>query len=175
MQDTYLTARLSLSKLSLKDTAFITELVNTPEWIKFIGERNVHSTEEANAYVQKIMDSPNISYWVVKLRDSEEAIGIITFIKRDHLAHYDIGFAFLPHYTGYGYACEAAKAILADAIKEPGHTHILATTIKENHNSIRLLERLGLMFERETEDGNETLLLYSATREKLVSQLANPA
>src|ERR1700712_4843826 len=95
MQNNYYTKRLILNELSLNDKAFITELLNTPEWIKFIGDRNIRTKENAREYIQKIMVNPNIKYWVVKLQDEKTSIGIITFIKRDYLEYNDIGFAFL--------------------------------------------------------------------------------
>ena len=58
MQTNYTTARLLLDELKLHDAEFIMELVNTPEWIKFIEERNINSKEEAITYIQKIIDNP---------------------------------------------------------------------------------------------------------------------
>ena len=161
MQHSYNTARLSLNKLTLSDAAFINELLNTPEWIQFIGNRNINGDNEAVEYIRKIMDNPNISYWVVTLNVTKMSIGIITFIKRTYLAHHDIGFAFLSKYTQKGYAYEAALTILNNAIEEAKHSHILATTVKENYNSIKLLEKLGLRFTNEIEFEGETLLVYS--------------
>ncbi len=159
MQGHYTTSRLSLNTVTLADIEFITELVNTPEWIKFIGDRNVHSHQEATEYIQRIIDNRNINYWVITIKGTQVPIGIITFIKRDYLDHHDIGFALLARHTRLGYAYEAASAVLAEALKE--HSTVVATTIKENNNSIQLLEKLGLKFERETVKENEAILLYS--------------
>ena len=46
------TERLILREFDLDDAAFIVELLNTPGWIKFIGNKNVNSPEEAKAYLQ---------------------------------------------------------------------------------------------------------------------------
>lgn len=167
MQSNYQTSRLILNELNLNDNVFIKELVNSPEWIKFIGNRNINTEEEANAYIQKIIDDQNVNYWVVRLKGNSIAIGIITFIKRDYLDHHDIGFAFLPEYSKNGYALEASKAVLNDVAKDSFHTHILATTVKENVNSIRLLEKHGFRFDTEIQQKNDSLLLYSASTDKL--------
>jgi [ribosomal protein S5]-alanine N-acetyltransferase len=159
MQNNYCTSRLLLSELNLNDSEFIRELVNSPEWIKFIGERNVGSEEEGLKYVQKIIGNPNVNYWIVRLQEGEIPIGIITLIKRDYLDHPDIGFAFLAKYTKNGYAYEAASVVLNDMLKKTDH--VLATTMRENTSSIKLLEKLGFRFEKEIKNGNELLLLYS--------------
>ena len=163
MEIKYKTERLILNALCLTDTEFISELVNTQEWIKFIGDRNIRTKEDAKNYVQRIIDNPNINYWVVKLKNDNLSIGIITFIKRDYLEYHDIGFAFLPKYAKNGYAFEATKTVLNDAINKKNHRQILATTITENINSITLLKKLGLNFEKEIEVGKDLLMIYSVT------------
>lgn len=166
MQVNYKTERLLLNKLSIADMEFIRELVNTQEWIAFIGDRSIHTIEDAKKYVQKIIDNPNITYWVVKLKNEALSIGIITFIKRDYLASHDIGFAFLPEYAKKGYAFEAAASVLNDAIISDKHRQILATTMRENTNSINLLNKLGLRFEKEIQVGKDVLLIYAITADK---------
>jgi ribosomal-protein-alanine N-acetyltransferase len=162
MQNNYRTPRLLIDQLTRGDAGFILELVNTAEWLKFIGERNVGSIKEAIKYIQKIIDNPHTNYWVVKKQEQQIPIGIVTFIKRSYLDHYDIGFAFLPGHCKQGYAYEATTAIVKD-LKDSVHTKILATTVKENVNSMKLLKKLGFRFIREMEHETEILLVYSVT------------
>ena len=166
MQSNYFTERVILEELSLNDVSFIKELVNTPEWIKFIGDRNIQTPDDAKMYIGKIIKNPNINYWVVKLKGQNIRIGIITFIKRDYLEYYDIGFAFLPEYFKKGYAYEATIPVLNDAVINHQHHQILATTIKENTNSLKLLEKLGFRYEKQIENGKDLLLVYSVGNEK---------
>jgi len=167
MQKNYTTGRLILNELNIADIDFIFELVNTAEWKKFIGERNINNKEDALAYTQKLIDNANISYWVVKLKENQLPIGVITIIKRDYLPHRDIGFAFLPAYGKKGYATEAANIILNDLVTDDNCTSVLATTIPENTNSIQLLEKLGLGFSEQITHDGETLLLYAAAADKI--------
>jgi len=161
------TNRLLIEPLTLNDSDFILELVNTDGWIKFIGNRNVTLKTEATAYIQKIIDSPNTAYWVVKVKDNQITIGIITLIKRDYLEHHDIGFAFLPRFANNGYAYEATNTVLNNVIRSYNLRYILATTVPENKNSIRLLEKLGLHFEREIKSNKEKSYIYGASTDKL--------
>jgi [ribosomal protein S5]-alanine N-acetyltransferase len=161
MQSNYITDRLVLTPLSLADSDFIYNLVNTPEWIKFIGDRNIKTQADANIYVEKIINNPKVNYWVVQLISTKISIGIITFIKRDYLEFHDIGFAFLPQYTKMGYAFEASKVVLYDSINNNNHQQILATTVKENTHSINLLQKLGFCFNKEIKNGNDLLSVYS--------------
>jgi [ribosomal protein S5]-alanine N-acetyltransferase len=154
------TLRLSLQPLSLKDAAFILELVNTQGWLQFIGNRNISNEDESLHYIQKIMDNNQIQYWVVRLNENSIPIGIVTFIKRDYLAYPDIGFALLPQFGNNGYAQEATSAVLNELKKENTHPKILATTIQNNVRSIQLLTKLGFHFEKIIQQGETELCLY---------------
>ena len=160
MNTNYKTERLTLRELTAADNQFIFELVNTPGWIKFIGDRNVKTSEDADNYIQKIISNPNISYRVATLPDNQTAVGIVTFIKRDYLDHPDIGFAFLPAYSKQGYAFEATKEVLNHLLNQQEHSTILATTIPENSSSIQLLKKLGLSFSKQITHEGELLHVY---------------
>ena len=166
---TITTERLFLEPLSESDDNFIMELLNTEGWIKYIGNRNINSKEDAIAYIQRINDNTNITYWTTKLKDTKIAIGLVTLIKRDYLEHNDIGFAFLPNYSNKGYAVEATKAVLSYLVEEKSISHIFAVILPENTGSIKLIEKLGLRFEKVVEIENEVLSVYKATAEQMIS------
>jgi ribosomal-protein-alanine N-acetyltransferase len=163
MQKKYLTSRLVLRPVNLHDAAFILELLNTKGWIQFIGDRKVNTTEDSRNYIQKIMANPHTLYWVARLEREHTSVGIISFIKRSYLEHWDIGFAFLPAFFGKGYARESAEKILQEMLKNPQHATILATTKVDNQSSIHLIEKIGFHFKKEMENETERLLLYSIT------------
>lgn len=164
-------SRLTIQPLAAADNAFIFELVNSPGWKQFIGERHVHTLEDADAYIQKILHDPKVQYWVVRSRELQEPVGVVTLIKRDYLDHHDIGFAFLPQQSRQGFAFEASVAVLQYLLPNYTSTHILATTLPDNVNSIGLLEKLGLRFDREIQPGNEPLLLFAAEKAQLSQHL----
>ncbi len=165
---TLTTERLFIRPLTIEDARFILGLVNTDGWIRFIGDRKIHTELEAVGYIQKILGSQNVSYWVVSLRDHPhpqqpgpgQKMGVVTFIRRDYLRYPDIGFAFLPAFSRKGYAFEATRNVLRKLIHDRGLTHIHAITMPENTRSVSLLARLGLIFERQMQVEEETIYLY---------------
>ena len=161
MQTEMTTQRLVLNIITEDDDDFMRSLVNTEGWLKFIGDRKVHSKQDAIDYIKRIKNTPNLFYWVVRLKDTPTPLGIISFLKRSYLEHFDIGFAFLPEYKGCGYAYEGAEKVLAIASQKGEYSPILATTIPQNIASIKLLNKLGLHFEREIEVENMKLHVYS--------------
>ena len=142
------TARLDLREFTLDDTAFIIELLNSPSWLAYIGDRGVRDEAQAQQYLQ---NGPMRSYaqngfglWRVSLRESGLPIGMCGLIKRAGLSQPDIGFAYLPAYEGKGYGSEAAQAVLADASARLALPEVLAITMASNPRSIQLLVRLGM-------------------------------
>ncbi|BDD06990.1 GNAT family N-acetyltransferase [Aureibacter tunicatorum] len=146
------TQRFCLEELSESDFEFVYELVNTAGWIEFIGDKGVRSFEDAREYAKKMSDAPNIEWWNIKMVDTGCLAGVITFIKRDFLDHYDIGFALLPEFEGKGIAFEASKLVMDQAFGSGEHDVILGRTMKKNSKSINLLEKLGLKLLKESED-----------------------
>lgn len=153
--------RFLLDLVSEHDHGFILTLVNTKGWLQFIGDRNVHSTNDSIDFIERIKSTPDLFYWLVKLKDNNTPIGIISFLKRSYLDHFDIGFAFLPDFNGHGYAFEAAQKVLSVVSKNAEYSPILATTVPQNVRSIKLLRKLGLHFKNEVEVQNEKLHVYT--------------
>ncbi len=155
------TERLNIKPLALNDDEFMMELMNSAGWIKFIGDRNIHTQTDAANYIQKIQKNENYTCLVFTIKETETPIGIVTIIKRDNLEHHDIGFALLPQYGKLGYSLEASKKVLDELLISKTHTKILAITVKENDKSISLLEKLGLNFIEEKTEDDEVMLVYS--------------
>ena len=146
------TERLDLRQLREGDADFIFRLLNDPSWLRYIGDRGVRSVEDARRY---IVDGPVAMYvklgfglFLVERRSDGVAMGLCGLLKRDGLDDVDIGFAFFPEFGGQGYALEAARATLDYGVARHGLHRIVAITSQENVASIRLLEKLGLSFER---------------------------
>ncbi len=161
-----ITQRLIISHFSAQDAPFIFELLNMPEWIQFIGDRNIKTLADAEHYiVAKLMPSyatNGFGFYLVKLKDGETPIGMCGLVKRDSLENEDIGFAFLTNFTGKGYAFEAATATLLHAKEDLKLGKISAITVPNNINSIRLLEKIGLGFQKNIKlaDDAEELMLF---------------
>jgi RimJ/RimL family protein N-acetyltransferase len=146
------TERLILRRLESGDAAFILELLNEPAWLRFIGDKHVHDLAAARAYIEKgpmeMYARLGFGLYRVELKEGGTPIGLCGLIRRDTLPDADIGFAFLARHHGKGYGRESAAAVLEQGRREFGLTRILAITSPDNHASIRLLEKLGFVFER---------------------------
>jgi len=161
------TDRLQLREARLTDKQFIFELLNSPKWIKYIGDRNIKTIDDAANYIDEklIQNYQHIGYgfFVMILKEISSPIGICGFAKRDYLDSPDIGFALLPGFERKGYTHEVALATLKYGQKNLDFTRILAITSKDNIASQKLLEKLNFEFDSfisEPSSGEE-ISLYS--------------
>ncbi|HEX9827858.1 MAG TPA: GNAT family N-acetyltransferase [Flavobacteriaceae bacterium] len=164
------TNRLLISKITLKDAKFFLELVNSPHWLKYIGDRHLKTVKDSKTYLQNgtIKSYADFGFGFYKLQYKKEGnkpIGVCGLIKRKQLDDVDIGFALLPEYEGKGFGHEASVTILKLAKETFNLKKVVAITQPNNTSSIKLLEKLGLSFEKSVkpfEDGEE-LLLFAKT------------
>lgn len=156
--------------MTADDAGFILKLVNEPSFLRFIGDKGVRNEADAVNYIQT---GPVSSYerfgfglYLVELKEDGIPIGMCGLVKRDSLPDVDVGFAFLPAFWSKGYAFEAATAVKAYGKDVLGIDRLLAITNPDNESSIRLLEKIGLKFERMirmSEDSSELKLFASET------------
>lgn len=162
MKEILSTDRLTLSEWELKDAEFLVKLVNTPEWLEHIGDRNIHSIEDAKAYIKKLQQpyrSYGHGFYAVRLKKGKGLIGLCGIIKRPGLDDPDLGFALMPDFVGEGYMYEISKAMLRHAYVRLGLSRIVAITSKKNQRGINLLERLGMKYEKDIQLPNDPELL----------------
>jgi RimJ/RimL family protein N-acetyltransferase len=146
------TEGLNLRQITTGDAVFILGLLNEPSFLRNIGDKGVRTVDDS---IQYIVNGPLESYgrlgfglWLVELKDSKVPIGICGLVKRDALPDVDIGYAFLPRFWSMGYAYESASAVMSYAMNVLGLKRLLAITSHDNAGSIKVLEKLGLKFDR---------------------------
>ena len=160
------TERLYLRKfIPEEDAAFFVELVNSPKWLRFIGDRNIHTEEAA---IKSLTERALKSYeehgyggYVIIEKTSGQKVGNAGLYRRPIFEHADVGYALLPQFEGKGYAFEAAQGVVQFA-RGLKMKHIYGITVAYHTRSVHLLEKLGLKFERvfRMEGDPEELSLY---------------
>ena len=140
--------RLKLRPTSVEDASLILQLLNTPKWLRFVGDRNVHNEKEAKEYIRKRM-LPQLeklgysNYTIIRKSDGSK-LGCCGLYDRKGLEGVDIGFALLPEHEKQGYALEASKEMMRAAREEFGISKIKGITSKDHYASQKLLEKLGM-------------------------------
>jgi [ribosomal protein S5]-alanine N-acetyltransferase len=135
------------------DQRFVIELLNDPDWIANIGQRNVSTREQAEAYLRDgprgMCERLGFGLYLVERLVDDVPVGMCGLIKRETLPDVDIGYAFLPAARGQGFAREAARAVLQWARQQLQLARVVAIVTPGNRPSLGLLEELGFSDEGE--------------------------
>ncbi len=159
--------RLRLRPLTVEDAGFVHMLYNDPSFLHHIGDRGVRSVADAESY---IVNGPLAMYarlgfglLLIERRSDGVALGICGLLKREGLDDPDLGFALLPTHWGQGYAVEAAARVLRFGRETLGLARVVAITTERNLSSARVLEKIGMRFERmiDIPGDDETLRLFA--------------
>ncbi len=162
------TERLSLREVSEADAAFVLELLNDADFKRNIADRGVRTLDEARRYIsERFAESyrrHGFGLWLVETKDGRAPAGVCGLVKREELPGLDIGYAFLPAFRSKGYARESASAVLRHARDVLGLGRLYAIVNPDNAGSIRVLEKLGMRFERmfRLSDEGPEIKLFSA-------------
>jgi len=163
---TFETERLKMKIADLDDADFFLELYNLPSFIKHIGDRNLRTKEDAEKYIKErfLPHIEKLGYgnYVVINKELNKKIGAVGVFVRDGIEVPDIGFSFFPDFEGKGFAYESASKLKELVAENFGLTKISAMTSDENLSSQKLIERLGLKFQKYVifPDDNEELRYY---------------
>lgn len=153
------TKNLILRLPEVTDAALVFKLFNQQDCLKYIGDKNVKNVKDAESYITEKFLSHYKVYgfclYIVCQKQSNIAVGICGLIKREELEDIDIGFAILTKYQGKGYVTEAAMAVKNHAFDTLGLKRLVALTDKINHGSSRVLEKIGMTFEKYISLNNE--------------------
>jgi [ribosomal protein S5]-alanine N-acetyltransferase len=137
-----------LREFTSDDADMILDLVNTPSWLAFIGDRNVRTLEDAECF---LLEGPLKSYkengfgaWCIT-DESGRRLGSVGIYVRDILPFPDLGFALLPEAEGKGVAFTASMLAIRVATTDYGIKTLSAITDPRNARSHALLIRLGFL------------------------------
>ncbi len=107
--------------------------------------------QESNAMVERIeraFEENGFGLYAVELSANEEFIGFVGLSVPRFEASFtpcvEIGWRLAQKHWGYGYAPEAAEAVLADGFERVGLKEIVSFTATCNKNSMRVMEKIGM-------------------------------
>jgi ribosomal-protein-alanine N-acetyltransferase len=145
------TERLLLREITLNDKEEMFKLHSTPSVQIYTGEPIVESIEEMEKTIQsRINNYEKYGYgrWATFLKDGMQFVGWAGLAYLPEFDEIDLGYRFLPEYWGLGIATEASRAILTYGFDSLKIKKIIAVALKENKASIRVMEKVGMEFDK---------------------------
>lgn len=152
MLPTLETERLRLRQLSLADEPFILKMGKDPDVMRFITNGETKNAEESKADLKRWIgygDNGKTGIWAAEVKATGAFLGWFCLKSLDDTDEIEIGYRFLKEHWGNGYATEGAKRLLQYGFEELKLERIVAVAIKENLASTRVMEKIGLSYEKE--------------------------
>ncbi len=161
------TPRLRLRPLREDDAEALARIFSDPEVVRYSGGRSPTLSEVADgirSHISTYYRDGRFGLLAVERRDTGEVVGRVGFLttELDEHADAELHYHLCPSAWGNGLATEATRAVLGWATGERGLVRVVAAIHPDNGASIRVAEKCGLRFWKEsTLAGSERFLIYA--------------
>lgn len=172
------TKRLSLRPLTLDALDNLHHLWTAPDVRRYLWDDQVISKERTTEELHKTIDcfaTHGFGLWAVCLLDRTHLIGFCGFVPVDSPQEAELLYGLAAAYWQQGLMTEAATAVLQHGFDNLGLERIVASADVPNVASIRVMEKLGMQFDKqETVNGLE-LVFYSIRRKAFETHASTSA
>ncbi len=157
------TERLLVRETTVQDVDCFYRIYAEPSVTDFMENLFADKDEEiayTESYIEKVYAFYGYGMWTVLEKNSQEVIGRAGISWREGYQLPELGFLIGVPWQSRGYAFEVCRAILHYAKEELEMTKMQALVQPENKPSLGLCEKLGFVYDEETDlDGVKHLVL----------------
>lgn len=162
------TQRLRLRELETNDAQALHPVFSDPEATRFT--LRIHSSlDETREWIEAIRrgyERQGFGPWAVVRRIDHELVGYcgcgMTML--DGAEQCEIGYRIIPSCWGLGYATEAMQATIRYAFERPPFSRLVALIQPANMASIRVAEKSGMIYRRDTTYEGVLMRVYEISR-----------
>ncbi len=151
------TERTYLRELTVRDAASFYRLNLDEEVLRYTGDVAFESINHAKMFLENYDQyaTYGVGRWAVIHKETNDFLGWCGLKFTPKSNEYDIGFRFFKKYWNQGYATETAKACIEYGLHTLQLKTIVGRAMKANIASVKVLEKIGLSYERDFDfDGN---------------------
>ena len=161
------TERLTLRQLVVNDEQEIFTLRSDGEINKYLDRQIANTIDDARNFINKVNENINKNdslYWAITFSDKNILVGTIClFGFSDENDKCEIGYELLTNFQGQGIMKEAAEKVINYAFNTIKVQKIEASLHRDNHSSIKLLDKFLFKQSNELDKANSELLCYHLT------------
>jgi RimJ/RimL family protein N-acetyltransferase len=174
------TPRLAFREMTADDLADMAALLGDPEVMRYYPHPK--GRDEALAWIawnRRLYREHGFGLWLLTLRDTGEFVGDcgLTPQRVDGVTEIEVGYHVRAALQGRGLATEAAAACRDHARDVLGADRLIAIIDPRNRPSQRVAEKLGLVFERDSDNHGRwrsPQRIYAASLRGAASQARSP-
>lgn len=164
------TERLVLRPFCLDDVDALHSLWADREVRRYLFDGEVQARESVVEMVEtSVAGFEEVGYGFFSLRRRQaptDIMGFSGFRPFDEVGVVEMLFAVEPAHWGRGYATEASREVLRYGFEQCDLRRVVATTDTPNQRSVRVLQRLGLFFEKRRERHGLDTVYYAMTADE---------
>lgn len=162
------TARLILRPFAADDLDALAEINRDPQVIRFIGDGAPQSKEKTATRLNEYLEHGRrhaFALWAAIEKTTGEMVGFCGLQFLENTAEVEVGYRLARRVWGMGLATEAAVASLRYGFYELKLDRIVAVIHPENVASQRVVEKIGLTYEKVAHYYGMNLKYYAIARE----------
>ncbi|MGA7916501.1 MAG: GNAT family N-acetyltransferase [Candidatus Acidiferrales bacterium] len=153
-----------------EDWLLLRPIATDPEVMRYISGGEPWPEERIREWARKqvgYFEKYGFCMWGLFDKATGEMIGFCGLQPLEGTLEIEIGWWLGRAWWGKGLATEAAREALRDGFERAGLGRIVAIAMRENVASTRVMEKLGMKYERETTHRGFAVVLYAAANPKL--------
>ncbi len=161
------TLRLRLRHFTPDDADELYHIYSYPELFKYMSNEKKLSWEQTVGVINSLTENwqqHQVGVWAVVYKKDRKLIGHCGFKFLENTQEIQIGYLLLPSYWGMGLGTEAASAALKYGFEVAKLERVVAVAKPENIASRRVMEKVGMKYEKDAYYYNNNVVYYSISR-----------
>jgi RimJ/RimL family protein N-acetyltransferase len=157
------TERLVLRAFAASDLDSFAKMNADPQVVAFLGNGQPVDRQESwkiMAWLLGHWQLRGFGSWAVEERETKRFVGRVGLFYPEGWPGIEISYVLVRSAWGKGYATEGARAAMCHAFEKIKIPRMISLIHPANHSSVKVAEKLGETFERQTEFNGKTLLIY---------------
>jgi RimJ/RimL family protein N-acetyltransferase len=158
------TERLVLRRFTPGDLDALVGLRADPLVMRYIGDQSREKVEQRLGYYISHYEPHGFGMWAVIDKTTAALIGWCGLIFLDQTPEVEVGYGVAREHWGKGLMTEAARACLRYGFEQAALERIVAVAMPENSASRRIMEKLGMRYEKMVHHYGKDLAYYAIER-----------
>ena len=161
------TARLRLRMFTQDDLDALSLITGDPEVMKYLGTSGARTREKTKNTIDAILrhwDAHGFGIFALEHKADARLIGWCGLQMLEKTPEVEVAYLLAKDYWNQGLATEAARAAIEYGFNELKINRIVAIARPENVGSYRVMEKVGMKYERDAHYYNVDVVYYALER-----------
>lgn len=163
------TNRLTFRKFVLEDLPMLVEQRSDPDMNRYLGGTRLQNPESLAKRIRFYIgcyESHGFGMCPMFLKETGEFIGAAGIQPLEDTGEIEVGYSVIKKYWGQGIGTEAAIGWMTFGFEKFDLERIVAVAVVENKGSRRIMEKIGMTYEKTAPHYGEECAFYAISKEE---------